>query len=188
LTPQFDQDYLRRLQQGDPETARHFNAYFGQLLFFKLRNRVHTPQMLAEIRQETFLRVLTALREGAIEHPERLGAFVCAVCNNILKEFVRMEIRWAPGGDNAPEPIDSRAEIDQELISRERTEQVASVLNELSEKDRSVLRMLFLEERAKSEVCQKLGVAPDYLRVVLHRAKGRFRERFVENTLAAGRR
>ncbi len=188
MTPQFDQDYLRRLQQGDPETARHFSTHFGELLFFKLRNRIRSPQLIAEVRQETFLRVLVALRQGTIEHPERLGAYVSAVANNVLKEFLRSEGRWATGQEGGPDPADTRAEIDQQLLSRERTQQVASVLNELSEKDRAVLRMLFLEERDKTEICRNLGVGPDYLRVVVHRAKNRFRDRFVENVASSAKR
>jgi RNA polymerase sigma-70 factor (ECF subfamily) len=37
------------------------------------------------------------------------------------------------------------------------------------------LQAVFLEERDKDEVCTELGVDRDYLRVLLHRAKGSFR-------------
>ena len=28
----FDQEYVQRLREGDPETQRHFTRYFGELL------------------------------------------------------------------------------------------------------------------------------------------------------------
>jgi RNA polymerase sigma-70 factor, ECF subfamily len=52
---------------------------------------------------------------------------------------------------------------------------VRRVLDGLAERDRSLLRAVFLEERDKDEVCAELGVDRDYLRVLLHRAKGSFR-------------
>jgi RNA polymerase sigma-70 factor (ECF subfamily) len=52
---------------------------------------------------------------------------------------------------------------------------VRSVLSELPEKDRKILRWLFFDERDKGEVCRALQVDREYLRVLVHRAKQRFR-------------
>ena len=52
------------------------------------------------------------------------------------------------------------------------------MLDELPEKDRDLLRMFFLEERDKTELCKRFGVNEDYLRVLLHRAKSRFRSMY----------
>ena len=54
----FNWDYVRRLQEGDWETQRHFTWYFGRLLNSKVRSRVRSPHLREEVRQETFLRVL----------------------------------------------------------------------------------------------------------------------------------
>jgi RNA polymerase sigma factor (sigma-70 family) len=61
------------------------------------------------------------------------------------------------------------------LVTRQRRQQVNRILDELPEKDRELLRMFFLEERDKSEICRRFNVGEDYLRVLLHRAKSRFR-------------
>lgn len=172
---QFDATYLRRLREGDREIQRHFSEYFGTLLRVKLANGVRSWQMLLDARQETLARVLEAVRDGGIAHPEKLGAFVCAIANHVVWEYRRAENRYQREGDRGPEPIDERMEIERDLISAERKRLVERVLSGLSPKDRQVLRLLFLEECDKNEVCRRLGVTPEYLRVVLHRAKGRFR-------------
>jgi RNA polymerase sigma-70 factor (ECF subfamily) len=83
-----DRKYVDRLRNRDPETEAHFTRYFGDLLRIKLRARLRSAQLIDDLRQETFLRVLTALRKSdGIEHPERLGAFVNAVCDNLLYSF-----------------------------------------------------------------------------------------------------
>ena len=51
------------------------------------------PEHLVEdIRQETLLRVLGALRGGkGLKRPECLGSFALAVCQNVMREFVRAQ-------------------------------------------------------------------------------------------------
>src|SRR5687768_15578763 len=89
----FDQEYVKRLVAGDAETEKHFTAYFGQLLNLKLRARLRSWQALEDVRQETFLRVFRTLRTGEVQQPERLGAFVNSVCNNVLFESYRANKR-----------------------------------------------------------------------------------------------
>src|SRR6266478_3340010 len=90
----FDQDYLRRLASGDAVVEHHFSSYFGDLLSLKLRARIRSPQLIEDIRQETLLRVLRIVRKAGVKHPERFGAFVSAVCNNVIMESIRDEMRY----------------------------------------------------------------------------------------------
>src|SRR5258708_5892045 len=73
------------------------------------------------------------------------------------------------------EPADDRVDLEVLLVNQQRRRQVDKILEELPKKDRELLRMLFLEERDKSEICKRFKVREDYLRVLLHRAKLRFR-------------
>ena len=59
---------------------------------------------------------------------------------------------------------------------REQQELVRTLLQELSEQDRLVLRRVLLEEEDKDLVCSELGVNRNYLRLLLHRARLRLRE------------
>jgi RNA polymerase sigma-70 factor (ECF subfamily) len=173
----FNEDYVRRLASGDPEVEKHFTAYFGALLFLKLRTRLRSPQMVEDARQETFLRVLQALRkEGGLHNPERLGAFVNSVCNNVLLEAFRAAGKHGQAPEDPPERADPSIDMESELVSRERKEMVRRVLVTLPPKDRDLLRMIFLEERDKSAICEEMKVSGDYLRVLLHRAKSKFRD------------
>ena len=68
-------------------------------------------------------------------------------------------------------------------MTKQTREQVRQILARLPEKDRQLLRAIFLEERDKNEVCRELGVNRDYLRVLLHRAKQNFRAFYEKNGL-----
>ena len=44
---------------------------------------------------------------------------------------------------------------------------------------REILRLVFFEEAEREEVCLKLGVRAEYLRVLLHRAKEKFAQAYL---------
>ena len=172
----FDAEYVARLRDGDAATQRHFTSYFGDLLRIKLAARVRSAALVDDARQETFLRVLVALGQGKLHQPERLGAFVNAVCNNVILEMFRAEGRHPPLDNDTPEPLEHRDDPEQHFVTKENKEQVERVLAMLPEKDRDLLKQVFWQERGRDEICRDFGVDRNYLRVLVHRAKTRVRE------------
>ena len=178
---QFDQAYIDRLVAGDPETERHFTRYFGDLMALKLRSRLRSAALIEDAKQETFVRVLTSLkRKRGLATPETLGAFVNSTCNNVVFELYRSGARTTPLPDEYDEADNRKPAADTALLDGERRVMVQAALDELPEKDQELLRWLFFEERDKDDICRELQVDRNYLRVLLHRAKARFRERFSE--------
>ncbi|MCC6858107.1 MAG: sigma-70 family RNA polymerase sigma factor [Bryobacterales bacterium] len=152
----------------------------------KLRSRLRRAHLLEDIKQETLLRVIKALRRGSgVEYPERFGAYVSAVCNNVLLEFLRNEGRH-DHLESEDGPEDHSVDLDAPLISSDRKKRVEAVLSELPEKDREILRMLFLEEQPREAICRRFEVDGEYLRVLVHRAKWRFRNVYAKRFGAAG--
>ena len=174
---EFDRVYVDRLIAGHPETEQHFTKYFGDLLTTKLRSRLRSPAVVEDAKQETFVRVLIALRQGkGLTTPESLGAFVNGVCNNVLFEIYRAQSRAIPL-DAEHDPPDERPDsAERQLVAGEEHGRVRDALRRLPEKEQTLLKWLFFEERSKDEICRLLNVDRNYLRVLLHRAKNRFRE------------
>jgi RNA polymerase sigma-70 factor (ECF subfamily) len=179
----FDRHYLEQLSSGDFRTQEHFVSYFSELIRLKLSKRLHSRSEVEDARQETFARVFAALRKpDGIREPERLGAFVNSVCNNVLLEHYRSAAQEATSDDeeagaNIPDPAISVVDI---IADRQTQRNVREVLDQLQEKDRRLIREVFLEERDKDEVCRDLGVDREYLRVLLHRAKKSFKYNYLK--------
>lgn len=178
---QFDRAYLDRLAAGDPDTERHFTQYFGQLLSIKLRSRLRSPALIEDARQETFLRVLKTVREkGGIQSAGGFGAFVNTVCNNVLFELYRSESRTSPLADEVGDRIPDAAEDAESAMTIDQDRaRVRDVMKSLPAKEKQLLHWLFFEDCDKDEVCRRLNVDRNYLRVLLHRAKLRFKTEFV---------
>jgi RNA polymerase sigma-70 factor (ECF subfamily) len=178
LTPTpFDNEYLSRLRSGDAETERHFVSHFSNVIRLSMRYRLRSWELIEDIRQETFLRVLNFVRsDRTLDRPERLGAYVHSVCINVMMELLRASTRHPPIPEEAQNLADGRAGTETSVVTRERKELVRSILATLSDNDQKILRAVFLEEADKNEICKRFQVDRDYLRVLVHRAKNRFRE------------
>jgi RNA polymerase sigma-70 factor, ECF subfamily len=177
----FDAPYLARLQAREPETEAHFVGYFSELIRLKLRSRLSSREASEDVRQETFVRVLTLIRSEGLRHPERLGSLVNSVCNNVLMEHYRTGARRVSPIDSEPEAtfIDPQPSAFDAQDSRETERVVQQILKELPARDRRLLQAVLLDDREKDEVCAELGITREYLRVLVHRAKTSFKAHYL---------
>ena len=171
----FDKAYVERLRGGDPPTEHHFFVYFEKLLNIKLRSRNISPDRIEDLKQETFIRVIAAVRKEGVRQPDRFGAFVNSICNNVLLEYYRSLGKDQQMEETNQEIPDEVIDLEGMMVSRQLSDRVRKILSALPARDRDLLRAVFLEERDKDAVCREIGVDRDYLRVLLHRAKDKFK-------------
>jgi RNA polymerase sigma-70 factor, ECF subfamily len=175
----FDDDYVRRLREGDRETAGHFHAYFRELLLLKLRRRLRSLEAIDEVRQEVFTRCIANLNQ--LNDARKLGAFVNSICNRVLMEYYRAEGRTESLEEQSDIALSESLSnsMDAALDSARNTARVRRVLETLPERDAQILRAVFLEEADKEEICRRFGIERDYLRVLVHRAKEKFKAHYL---------
>lgn len=183
----FDEGYVENLRAGDAATQEHFVSYFTDLLHLKLRSRLRSPHAIEDVCQETFARVLASLRkEHSLRQPERLGAFVNSVCNNVLLEHYRSVTRTQPlETEGQPDPPASGPTVLDVLAASQLGEKVREILLKMPTRDCAVLKAVFLDEKDREEVCREFGVDREYLRVLLFRAKQDFKTEYL-NQMSEG--
>jgi RNA polymerase sigma-70 factor (ECF subfamily) len=81
--------------------------------------------------------------------------------------------------------LDHQPDALRQAISRQTQASVHEVLDSLGDRDRKVLRYLFVEERDKDAICEELGIDREYMRVIIHRAKKAFREKYDVGSIPA---
>jgi RNA polymerase sigma-70 factor, ECF subfamily len=184
----FDGAYMERLRAWDPSTEQHFVSYFEQLLRIKLRSRMLPCDQVKDLQQETFIRVFAALRkERGVRQPERFGAFVNSICNNVLLEHYRSFGKNQPMEDAHMDIPDKVLDLEGMLVTKQSAEHVRRILDGLPKRDRELLRAIFLEDKEKDAVCHQLGVDREYLRVLVHRAKDKFKALYEKGQMEAAR-
>ena len=136
-----------------------------------------------DIVQEALMRFMLAARQEKIHNPAAVGAFLNGICRNVVSEYRRRNMRDEPMPEVVPEPP-GKSIAESELF--ELRQAITLGMEQLSERDRRVLRAFYLEEKSKDEILKQTGMTDENFRVVLCRAKERFRAIYLEQTKHRG--
>ena len=169
----FDDDYVRRLRDGDPATVEHYFKYFN----FFLRQTLHGNVPFSDIDdviQDVHARVWAFLKSGKeIRDSSRFGGFVFGFRDNIVHERRRDHTT-----DSLEDVYAADADSLRDLLVKERKDQVHGALDSLPSRDAGVLRAVFIDERDKDQICKEFHIQRNYLRVLVYRALEKFRDKF----------
>jgi RNA polymerase sigma-70 factor (ECF subfamily) len=172
---EFNDTYVQELRAGDPATTEHFFRYFRTAIERSLRARAYSIALIEDIQQETFIRVLRALqRPGSIEQPDRFGAYVLSISQNVLHEHLRK----TRGATVEPDDTQRDTRPDPEVLaqSAQFRDRFRRVLATMSQVDRSIL-IAIAQDKTHDEISRELNLKPACIRVRLHRARMRLRQR-----------
>jgi RNA polymerase sigma-70 factor (ECF subfamily) len=176
---QFDDDYVRRLREGDRETVERYVDYFKLPLTRMLRRRGISIDDCEDVLQITHLRVINELWNGkGIRDSHAFGGWVHTICTHVAQELERKR-RETVELDPNQESKDEGAL--RQLLLKETKARVRRALRSLAEenkRDVDILRDLFFKELDKDEICRRHQIDRDYLRVLVHRALKKCRDEY----------
>jgi len=170
----FDDAYIQRLRERDPATVEHFSNYFREVLSAKIRNWLRgtrSTEELDDVLQEVFLRTLQRLDQ--VRESSKFGSFVHSVCINVLQEAGRNGNRLVPFEDGSD--FADRTDLPREIEKKEVAAAVHLVLAIMPARDAKILRDIWIDEIPREEVGIRHDVTQSYLRVLVLRAKDKFR-------------
>jgi RNA polymerase sigma-70 factor (ECF subfamily) len=149
-------------------------------LRLKLRYKVlyhvgHNCADVDDIVQETLTRFIKAGQRHQIRNTDEFGAFLNGVCRNVILEY-RRRVRRDPAVTEDGEIPERGVRPDAEIL--EMRDAIDNGLAELSDRDRTILRALYLDGKDKDEICRDWNMSDAQFRVVLFRAKERFRRAY----------
>ena len=142
--------------------------YFARLTF--------SSQESEELTQETFFQAVTSIHRFKGE--SSLKTWLLQIARNIYRNKIRAlakerALYAAADASLVPDASPNPAEIAQREQDRK---EIRSVLMKLPDDYRDVLILKEIEGLSHDEIAQILGKTPQSARVLLHRAKARFRE------------
>jgi RNA polymerase sigma-70 factor (ECF subfamily) len=126
-----------------------------------------------DLTQQVLITTIEALRAGRLREPEKLASFVLGTCRMTVLDqrrgAQRKERLLAQFGADLPSTVQpSIPHLDHERLSR--------CVQNLKERERTVIVMTFYDEQTGADVANFLGVSEANVRVIRHRAIHQLRD------------
>ena len=158
----------------DSEEAALYQQYASRVYYLAL-SELRSPEDAEDVRTETFLRVIKALRQGQVRSIDSLGSFIVGTTLNVIREGIRHKYKSAQivnqeverTAVNSPENF---------FLDPETKIAIAQVIQRLKSREQEFLRMYYFEELPPAEIARRLGIKEERLRLIKSRALKHFRE------------
>ena len=174
-TTSADSELVGSIRQGDsPAEGALYEKYSSRIYFLAL-SELHSSEDAEDVRAETFLRVLQALRQDQLRSPDSLGSFIVGVALNVIREQVRHKYKMQPL-DEIHLEVSGERSLETAFIDSEAREAIREVARRLKPREQAFVRMHYYEGMANEEVARSLGVKPERLRLIKSRALKSFRK------------
>lgn len=170
-----DSDLVLNVKQGDQFAEDQIYRKYSDRLYFLALSELHSREDAEDVRSETFIRVIQAVRQGKLLKPESLGSFVVGIALNVIRELRRQRFGTESLDENetdfAVEASPEEAFLDQEVRSS-----IQETVKHLKPREREFLRMYYYEELPLPAIAAALGIKQERLRLIKSRMLQRFRK------------
>src|SRR5688572_14570503 len=170
-----DSELVSNVEQGDKQAENALYEKYSNRLYFLALSELHSREDAEDVRAETFIRVLLALRQGKLRKPESLPSFIVGIALNVIREWRRQRPGTESLTDREVHPS-STASPETVFLDQEVSRAVAETVQQLKPRDREFLRMYYYEELSRPEIARALGIKEERLRLIKSRALKKFRE------------
>lgn len=169
-----DAELVRQIGSGNGREAEAelFRRLAPRIRLYGLRH-LRDEHASEDLTQQVLITTLEALRAGRLREPEKLASFVLGTCRmtvlNLTRTARKKERLLAQFGADLLAPVQpSTPRLDHERLAR--------CVQDLKERERTVVVMTFYDEQTGADVASFLGVSDANVRVIRHRAIRRLRE------------
>jgi RNA polymerase sigma-70 factor, ECF subfamily len=170
-----DAELVVNIQNGRSDSeAALYEKYSAKVYYLALRDS-RSSHDAEDVRAETFLRVIQAIRKNQIRSADALAAFIVGVARNVLRELYARRNQVGDVVELSPERLSSPSH-ERILLDSEVRVAVQKTIDRLKPRERAVLRMHFYEELPTEEIARRAAIAPERVRLVKSRALKHFRE------------
>ncbi len=162
-----DAELVRRIEAGERQAeAELCRRMAPRIRLYGLRHLRDAPGA-DDLTQNVLITIIEALRQSRLREPEKLASFVLGTCRMTIldqRRGVRRKQRLLDqfGPDLVGYNESARPRLDHDRL--------AVCVENLRERERSIIVMTFYDERTSSDVAEFLGISEANVRVMRHRA------------------
>lgn len=138
------------------------------------------PAEAEDVVQETMMKVWN--RRDEWERIESIEAFCLTICRNLSLDKVRRMDNQVQSLDSTIDPSDNRVAFNPEehAVQRDRVQLVRRLIDQLPEKQRSVMQLRDIEGKSYRDIATILNISEEQVKINIFRARRTIKERFRE--------
>jgi len=172
-----DTELVANIQNGQSESETALYEKYSAKVYYLALRESKSAHDADDVRAETFLRVLLAIRGNQVRSPAALPGFILGVTRNILRELYARRNQDGPATEQSIPEADAPSH-EKLFLDQEAQQAVKEVIERLKPQERAVLRMHYYEELPTEEIAERTAIAPERVRLVKSRALKHFREMY----------
>ncbi len=168
-----------RICAGDASAETELVNKYWKSLYFILNRRCKDEQLASDVAQDAFIVIISKARNGEIQNPNAIAAFVRQTGLNMLLGHFRKEQRRATDthGEVVFDIPDHRTNTTRAVESKQSLELVQQLINEMTvERDKDILLSYYAREEEKKSICERLDLSSAHFDRVLFRARSRLKQ------------
>ncbi len=165
------------VSEGDARAEEEFFRLARERLRLQATRWV-AQEDVEDLVQDALIVVLQRLREGSLTEPAKAMAFAASVARRMAIERHRRSARRRTIADSeAVERAEAHSQVPEDQVFQQELKQwVAGLVGSLSvARDQEVIRLLYLEDADRDNVCEALSVPPRHLSRLAYRSKARLK-------------
>lgn len=173
-----DEQIIGRVRGGETRLFEELVRRYQDRVYGMAARLVGGSPDAEDIAQEVFLKAFRGL-EG-FKGDAKFSTWLYRITWNLCTDWVRRNRK--PGRqhssiDEAPETADSRVDVAGSLVESERRDEIQRALDELPQKYRAVVTLMYFQKMSYDQISAVLGLPLKTIETRLYRARRMLRER-----------
>jgi RNA polymerase sigma-70 factor (ECF subfamily) len=160
---------LEGVKRFDPDALRAFHNHYYEPVYRYVHFKVSDPLSSEDLTSEVFLRVLEAVKQGKAWHAGP-DAWIFGIARHVVADHYRKQGRGTEVefDEGLAEP-DERSPVER-LVAAEEYRELAQAIALLTDDQRDVVLMRFMEGLSVQDVAEALRKTPGAVKLLQHRA------------------
>ncbi len=160
---------LEQAKRFDPDALRALHDRFYEPVYRYVRFKVGDPHIAEDLTSEVFVRVLEALKRGKVWHTTP-DAWIFGIARNVVADHYRKKGRHVEVVLDERLAVPSEESPVQHVMAAEQHEELAQAITLLTDEQRDVILLRFMEGLSIKAVAEVLNKTPGAVKGLQYRA------------------
>jgi RNA polymerase sigma-70 factor (ECF subfamily) len=160
---------LEQARRFDPDALRALHNRLYEPVQRYVHFKVSDPQASEDLISEVFLRVLEALKQGKMWKTTP-DAWIFGIARNVVADHYRKTSRRSEVALDERLAMSDEQNPTQRVIVAEQHEELAQAITALTDEQRDVVLLRFMEGLSINDVAEAMGKTPGAVKGLQHRA------------------